>query len=248
MCRVSSKKIAKNFTHIILFGVSTSILKNRSDGLNFVTQTWRQLASAMKQMLFTGGTGSSEKWSKNQITTITFCQADRREARTPWNFLGCHYLRSIKFCSLLSQAYRTQFAFEGRREHIAKVNITNIAYLNQHIDIEIPHGSTDHVIVPDTVKIMFNLDITSTDKARSVVNNAGRALVKKEVLMLGSKDIDLINLWHIQRPLPKWKRTWRKDASRHVVDQWSKGTGRCKKSRWHSSYGYDPRKRNKNDV
>ena len=27
---------------------------------------------------------------------------------------------------------------------------------------------------------MFNFDIESTDKARSVVNNVGRALVKKE--------------------------------------------------------------------
>ena len=55
----------------------------------------------------------------------------------------------------------------------------NIAYPNQHIDIEIPHGSRDHVIVPDTVKITLNLDIESTDKARSVVNNEGRALMKK---------------------------------------------------------------------
>ena len=46
-----------------------------------------------------------------------------------------------------------------------------------------PHGSRDHVIVPDTVKITF--DIISTGKARSVVNNVGRALVKKKVLMLG---------------------------------------------------------------
>ena len=89
--------------------------------------------------------------------------------------------------------HRTQFAFKGKREHIAKVNMPNIAYPNQHIDIEIPHGSRDHVIVPDTVKITFNLDIESTDKARSVVNNVGRALVKKKVLMLGSKDIDTIN-------------------------------------------------------
>ena len=36
---------------------------------------------------------------------------------------------------------------------------------------------------------MFNLDIESTDKARSVVNNVGRALVKKKVLMLGSRDM-----------------------------------------------------------
>ena len=88
--------------------------------------------------------------------------------------------------------HRTQFAFKGKREHIAKVNMPNIAYPNQHIDIEIPHGSRDHIIVPDTVKITFNLDITSTDKARSFVNNVGRALVKKKVLMLCSKDIDTI--------------------------------------------------------
>ena len=89
--------------------------------------------------------------------------------------------------------HRTQFSFKGKREHITKVNMPNIAYPNQHIDIEMPHGSRDHVIIPDTVKITFNLDITSTDNARSVVNNVGRALVKKKVLMLGSKEIDTIN-------------------------------------------------------
>ena len=88
---------------------------------------------------------------------------------------------------------RTQFAFKGKREHISKVNLPNIAYQGQHIDTEIPYGSKDHVIIPDTVKITFNLDIESTDKTRSVVNNVGRAIAKKKVLMLGSKDIDMIN-------------------------------------------------------
>ena len=89
--------------------------------------------------------------------------------------------------------HRTQFAFKGKREHIANINMPNIVYPNQHIDIEILHCSRDHVIVPDTVKITFNLDITSTDKACSVVNNVGRALLKEKVLMFGSKDIDTIN-------------------------------------------------------
>ena len=89
--------------------------------------------------------------------------------------------------------HRTQFAFKGKREHIAKVNMPNIAYPNQHIEIEILRGSRDHVIIPVTVKNTFNLDIESADKARSVVNNVSRALVKKKVLMLGSKDIDTIN-------------------------------------------------------
>ena len=68
-----------------------------------------------------------------------------------------------------------------------------MAYPNPHIGIEIPHGTRDHVIVPDTIKITFNLDIESTDKTRTIVTNVGRALVKKKVLMLGSKEIDIIN-------------------------------------------------------
>ena len=89
--------------------------------------------------------------------------------------------------------HRTQFAFKDKREHIAKVNMPSMAYPNQHIGIDIPHGSRDHVIIPVTIKITFNLNIESTDKARNVVNNVGRALVKKNVLMLGSKQIDMTN-------------------------------------------------------
>ena len=41
---------------------------------------------------------------------------------------------------------------------------------------------------------MLNLDIESTGKTRSIVNNVGRALAKKKVLMLGSNEIDIINI------------------------------------------------------
>ena len=75
--------------------------------------------------------------------------------------------------------HRTQFSFKGKRGHLAKVNMPNIAHLNQDIDIKIPHGSRDHVIIPDTVKITFNLDTESTDKSRNAANNIGRSLVKK---------------------------------------------------------------------
>ena len=66
--------------------------------------------------------------------------------------------------------------------------LTNDDLIGQHTDIEIPYGSSNQVIVPDTVKITFNLDIELTDKTRSVVSNVGRALIKK--LKLGSTDID----------------------------------------------------------
>ena len=114
----------------------------------------------------------------------------------------------------------------------------NTAYPSQHTDIEIPHGSRAHVIIRDTVKITFKLDIISTDKARSVVNNVGRALVKKKVLMLGSKDIDTINnsdFYDTYKDLYlSEKEREEKLLQRHTFGQWVEGTSRCKKIRWHS--------------
>ena len=68
-----------------------------------------------------------------------------------------------------------------------------MTYPNQHIDIKIPHGSRDHAIVLGTVKNRYNFDIVPIDKTRSIIKNVDRALVKKKVLMLGSKDIDTVN-------------------------------------------------------
>ena len=64
-----------------------------------------------------------------------------------------------------------------------------MAYPNQHIDNEIPYGSRDHVYILDNIKNPFNLDTESTDKTDNIVNNVGRALVKKKFLILGSKKI-----------------------------------------------------------
>ena len=81
---------------------------------------------------------------------------------------------------------RTQFVFKGKQEHVIKEKHLNNVHLSQYIDTEIKDGSRDHVIVPDTLKFTFNFD--STDKTRSVVNNVGTVLVKKKVLILGSKE------------------------------------------------------------
>ena len=134
--------------------------------------------------------------------------------------------------------HRTQFAFKGKREHIDKVNIPNIAYPSQHIDIDIPHGSRDHVIKPDTVKITFNLDIESTDKARSVVNKVGRVLVKKKVHMLGSTDTDKIN--NSDTTLTRTFTSVKKNVKRsylHGIQSANRLKARLggKKIRWHST-------------
>ena len=60
--------------------------------------------------------------------------------------------------------YRTQFAFKDKREHIAKVNMPNIAYPNQHIDNEIPHGSRDHELYQILSKLRLTLTLNQQTK------------------------------------------------------------------------------------
>ena len=63
--------------------------------------------------------------------------------------------------------HRTQFAFKSKREHRAKVNMPNIVYPNQHIAIEILHGSGDHVAVQIPLKLPLTL--TLNQRAKHVV-------------------------------------------------------------------------------
>ena len=52
----------------------------------------------------------------------------------------------------------TQFAFKDKREHVAKVNMPNIAYAKQYINTEIPHGSRDHVQIPSKLCLILTLN------------------------------------------------------------------------------------------
>ena len=89
---------------------------------------------------------------------------------------------------------KSKISYQGQKKTYSQVKTLNFAYPNRHIDIKIPHGSGYHVILQHTVQITLNLDNESTNKTRSIVNNVGRVLVKKKLLMLGSKEIDTINI------------------------------------------------------
>lgn len=73
------------------------------------------------------------------------------------------------------QERRKQLVFKCKREHITKVNIPNLVYLNSHVDTELPLDSRNHVTDLDTVKFKFNFHIDSADKNQSTASNQGRA-------------------------------------------------------------------------
>ena len=55
-------------------------------------------------------------------------------------------------------------ACHDKREHITKINITNIVYPNQDKDIEISGGSRGgNINVPDNIKLTFSPGIEYTD-------------------------------------------------------------------------------------
>ena len=65
---------------------------------------------------------------------------------------------------------RIQYAFKGKREHVVTLNTPNIAYACQNFKIEIPKGSSDTIIVRNTLQCLtFNLEIESKDKNCGVV-------------------------------------------------------------------------------
>ena len=71
---------------------------------------------------------------------------------------------------------------------------------------------------------MLNLEIESTDKASSVVNNVGRTLVEK-ALRLGSKEIDVTNNSFIHDAYKDLYLSEKEcEAPRHTAGQYFKST------------------------
>ena len=92
------------------------------------------------------------------------------------------------------ESNRTQWAFKGLREHVVKMNTPNIASPGHEIYIEIPTGSEGDVMIPQIPQVTFNLNVESSkDKARTVVNNLSRSLTVKKELLLGGKNINILN-------------------------------------------------------
>ena len=84
-------------------------------------------------------------------------------------------------------------ACHDKSKHITKINITNIFYQNQDKYIEILGVLRENINVPDNIKLTFSPGIEYTDKTRSIIKDVGRPLLKKKVLMHGSKEVHTTN-------------------------------------------------------
>ena len=104
------------------------------------------------------------------------------------------------------RSVRKAFGLKGIRQSIVVTNNPSTIDANQLLTVRFPNLGANDAIVPETARIAFNIALDGgTDANRTVVNNLGRAIVKKisvklegnEVFSLDDADIYLCykDLW-----------------------------------------------------
>ena len=78
-------------------------------------------------------------------------------------------------CSL-----RTRKGIKGTRQKVIVTHNPSEIDQNQDLLVRFPNLGSDDIIIPGTVNLSFNIELTSTvDANRTLVSNIGRAIVKK---------------------------------------------------------------------
>lgn len=106
-----------------------------------------------------------------------------------------------------NRKHRKQRAIKGIRRTV--VNTYNPETISQNgiLSIKFPKLGEDDVIVPGSTKVSFNITLTSgTDANRTIVNNLGRAIIKKMVVKIENKEVyslEQSDIFHCYQDL--WK-------------------------------------------
>jgi hypothetical protein len=86
---------------------------------------------------------------------------------------------------------------KGDRQYVIVPNIpTTSAVPGQLVIVNAPDLERDVVITPGKMFISFNITLTSTtDTARSIVYNLGKAIVKQFIVKLGGREVINVSAW-----------------------------------------------------
>ena len=88
-------------------------------------------------------------------------------------------------CSL-----RTAKGIKRTRQKVIVTHNPSEIGQNQLLTVKFPNLPSDDVIIPGTVNLSFNIELTSTaDPNRTLVSNIGRAIVKKLVAKFEGNEI-----------------------------------------------------------
>ena len=92
------------------------------------------------------------------------------------------------------------------RQSVVVTNNPSTIDQNQQLLVRFPNLGAHDVIVPGTARLAFTVSLTSTDANRTIVQNLGRAIVKKMTIKISGNEvlsIDDSDVFHCYQDL--WK-------------------------------------------
>ena len=97
---------------------------------------------------------------------------------------------------------------KGIRQSVVITNNPSTIDQNQQLLVRFPNLSNNDVIVPGTVRLAFEIELTSKDENATIYQNIGRAIIKKTTIRISGNEvmsIDDSDIYHCYIDL--WKTT-----------------------------------------
>ena len=95
------------------------------------------------------------------------------------------------------RSYRKGFALKGLCQHIIKTNNPSIIRPGELLTVRFPDLKENHVIIPSTMKLTFNISLSGTDANRTLVGTLGRNIIRKLVVKLEGNEIISIDDYNV---------------------------------------------------
>ena len=97
------------------------------------------------------------------------------------------------------------------RQSVVITNNPSTIDQNQQLLVRFPNLGPNDVIVPGSTRLSFTISLTSTDANRTLVQNIGRAIVRKTTIRISGNEvmsIDDSDVYHCY--LDCWKTRWQR--------------------------------------
>lgn len=87
------------------------------------------------------------------------------------------------------RSLRDPLAVKGIRQSVVVTNNPSTIDQNQQLLVRFPNLGANDVIVPGTARLAFTISLTSDDDKRTLVENIGRAIVRKTTIKISGNEV-----------------------------------------------------------
>ena len=111
---------------------------------------------------------------------------------------------------------REPLGVKAARQSVVVTNNPSTIGPNQQLLVRFPNLGVNDVIVPGSARLAFTIALTSTDVNRTLVQNIGRAVVKKLTIKISGQEVMTVNnsdVYYCYQDL--WKTAWERESAHY---------------------------------